>query len=46
MGRGGYLELYSRKPEIGNGKLTLLDEPGIGVEFDKATLKKYGTKIL
>ena len=33
------------KIEIVNGKLTLLDEPGIGVELDKATLKKYGTKI-
>ena len=41
-----WFELYTRKPEIVNGKLTLLDEPGIGVEFDKATLKKYGTKIL
>ena len=41
-----WFELYTRKPEIVNGKLTLLDDPGIGVEFDKATLKKYGTKIL
>lgn len=40
-----WFELYSRKPEIVNGRLTLLDEPGIGVEFDPSALKKYGTKI-
>ncbi len=41
-----WFELYTRKPEIVDSKLTLLDEVGIGVEFDKATLKKYGTKIV
>jgi L-alanine-DL-glutamate epimerase-like enolase superfamily enzyme len=41
-----WFELYTQKPEIVNSKLTLLDEPGIGVEFDKATLKKWGTKIV
>lgn len=41
-----WFELYSKKPEIKNSVLTLGDDPGIGVEFDPATLKKYGTQVV
>jgi len=41
-----WFELYTRKPEIRESKLWLLEEPGIGVEFDKSVKQKYGSKIL
>lgn len=41
-----WFELYSKRPEIKDSVLTLGDEPGLGVEFDPAALKKYGTKVL
>lgn len=41
-----WFDLYSKKPEIKNSVLTLGDDPGIGVEFDPATLKKYGARVL
>ncbi len=41
-----WFELYTRKPEIRESKLWLLEEPGIGVEFDKSVIQKYGSKIL
>ncbi len=40
-----WFELYTRKPEIINGQMTMLNVPGIGVEFDQKVMKKYGTKI-
>ena len=30
------------RPEIVNGELTLLDEPGWGIELDEDTLRRRG----
>ena len=35
-------ELFTVRPEIKNGELTLLDRPGWGVELDERTLNERG----
>ena len=35
-------ELFTVRPEIKNGELTLLDRPGWGIELDEGTLNKRG----
>lgn len=41
-----WFEIYDRKPRIEKSTLYLDDTPGFGVEFNRAALQKYGTKIL
>lgn len=41
-----WFELYTRRPEVVNGKMKMLDEPGIGVEIDQSAINKYGTKLV
>jgi L-alanine-DL-glutamate epimerase-like enolase superfamily enzyme len=36
-------ELFTIRPEIKNGEMTLLDRPGWGVELDERTLERRGT---
>lgn len=40
-----WAELYSERPEISNGILTLTDKPGFGVEFDERALDKYTAEV-
>jgi len=37
--------LYARAPQIVNSELTLLEEPGLGVEFDADFVRRHGTVI-
>ena len=37
-----WAELFSVRPEINNGDLTLLDQPGWGTELDEGTLRRRG----
>ena len=37
-----WTELFSVRPEIKNGELTLLDQPGWGFELNEATLERRG----
>ena len=37
-----WAELFTMRPEIINGELTLLDEPGWGIELDEDTLRRRG----
>ncbi|MCJ7749796.1 MAG: mandelate racemase/muconate lactonizing enzyme family protein [Armatimonadetes bacterium] len=37
--------LYARVPQIVDGQLTLLEEPGLGIEFNKDFVARHGTVI-
>ncbi|MGQ0750060.1 MAG: mandelate racemase/muconate lactonizing enzyme family protein [Betaproteobacteria bacterium] len=39
-------ELFEDPPRIANGKLTLKEAPGLGLELSEAALKKFGERIL
>jgi L-alanine-DL-glutamate epimerase-like enolase superfamily enzyme len=39
-------ELYEDPPRIANGKLTLKEQPGLGLTLSEAALRKFGEKIL
>jgi D-galactarolactone cycloisomerase len=39
-------ELYEDPPRIANGKLTLKEQPGLGLALSEAALRKFGEKIL
>ncbi len=41
-----WFEIYDRKPRIEKSVLYLDDTPGFGIEFNRAALQKYGTKVL
>jgi len=40
-----WFELFSERPEIVDGFMTLPEMPGLGIELRQATLDKYGVKI-
>ena len=39
-------ELFEDPPRIANGRLTLKEQPGLGLTLSEAALKKFGEKIL
>jgi L-alanine-DL-glutamate epimerase-like enolase superfamily enzyme len=39
-------ELFEDPPRIANGRLTLKETPGLGLELSEAALKKFGERIL
>ncbi|MDP2238562.1 MAG: mandelate racemase/muconate lactonizing enzyme family protein [Burkholderiales bacterium] len=39
-------ELFEDPPKIANGKLTLKEQPGLGLTLSEAALKKFGERIL
>jgi D-galactarolactone cycloisomerase len=39
-------ELFEDPPRIGNGMLTLKEQPGLGLTLSEAALRKFGEKIL
>jgi len=39
-------ELFEDPPRIANGRLTLKEAPGLGLELSEAALKKFGERIL
>jgi D-galactarolactone cycloisomerase len=39
-------ELFEDPPRIANGRLTLKEAPGLGLELSQAALKKFGERIL
>ena len=39
-------ELFEAPPRIANGRLTLKEQPGLGLTLSEAALKKFGEKIL
>ena len=40
-----WFELFSQRPEIVDGFMTLPDTPGLGLELREATLETYGVKL-
>jgi L-alanine-DL-glutamate epimerase-like enolase superfamily enzyme len=41
-----WFEIYDRKPKIEKSVLYLDDTPGLGVEFNAAAIRKYGSKVV
>jgi D-galactarolactone cycloisomerase len=39
-------ELFEDPPRVANGRLTLKEAPGLGLELSEAALKKFGERIL
>jgi D-galactarolactone cycloisomerase len=39
-------ELFEDPPRIANGRLTLKEQPGLGLTLSEAALKKFGEKVL
>lgn len=39
-------ELFEDPPQIANGRLTLKEQPGLGLTLSEAALKKFGERIL